>query len=304
MRAKLRLAEVDRARQDLTAGGASLADTKAVAEALSNKASNRAARRQEIYALHETWLVELTGFSFDLGTAFGLGRALAETCREPSAEDLLDAKFNRGRVSVLSGWLDDLAVSFPKYSAFAVKSSLHAWTRWFEALAAPPEKRRFSLRKKPEQPVLAKPELVAPALERQGKIWFSLLGAGASPQVFLIAENYVDAAANLIQRSGELARAFRKGWALTLVVMLVGVVAVVLVAIFFLQGSSRAATVIAAVVGGAGISWKAIGTTIGSIAKKLEGPLWEAEVRLAVAAAATRLPHPAKGSGAPPATVI
>lgn len=58
-------------------------------------------------------------------------------------------------------------------------------------------------------------------------------------------------------------------------------IGVVVLAEIYLTGTSRAATIITAILADAGISWKAVGATIGSTAKKLVGPLWETEQRLA-----------------------
>jgi hypothetical protein len=297
LRAQLVLAEAEEAREVLVNGASlpsdasPLADTGAVLAALADPQSDAEHRLAAIFQLHQQLLSQLSAASFVLGRAYGLGRALAETALLPSDAVSLRNQFNPERGIVLSGWLDDLAESFPTYASFAVKASLHAWTRWAEDPVMDGQGRLGHRAGARHQTLENAASSALLYLHRQGHLWFSLLAAEASPGQFLIAENYVDAAGRMIRRSGRLAWSFVRGWIVGLLLLVAAIAATVWGVTHYLHGASEAAAIVAAVVGGAGVSWRAVGATLGATAKRLEEPLWEAEVASAIALATIRLPR-------------
>jgi hypothetical protein len=88
-----------------------------------------------VLALHRQLLLALTAADFRLGTAYGLGRALAETALLPDAKhpQTFQRMFDRHRLANLLGWLADLKSAFPPHAAEAVRGSLQAWTAWSQA---------------------------------------------------------------------------------------------------------------------------------------------------------------------------
>lgn len=316
--AALQLAQIKRERDALVTAGLTLTDVSDLEAALSDSGQTGDERRGALYCLDTTWLKEIAGQRFSTARAYGLGRSLQDTTRAQISDRSVSTLFNRYRISELSSWLDDLEPDLATENIFAVKSSLHSWTRWVEqhapgdstdhaADAAGPDstdakcdsESRAGNSVAPPAPDQADAQLRG-TLYRQGTIWFSLLGSGTNPSSYVIAENYVDAAKDLLQVSGELARGV--GWRLWLAMLAIvlTVVALVVVATTTLNGGSQAATIVAAILAGAGLSWKAVGATVGATVKRLEHPLWEAEQRLTIAAATTRLPANDKPSGRPP----
>ncbi|HEY8722233.1 MAG TPA: hypothetical protein VIL92_00065 [Gaiellaceae bacterium] len=321
--AKLQLAQTKREHDTLVAAGLTLTGTDDLETALDAADKSGDERRAALYTLDATWLTELAAQRFTTSRAYQLGRSLQDTTHAQASDNSLDELFNRYRISELSSWLDDLEPQLPANSAFAVKSSLHAWTRWVEQHAPPPPRQDRDTQT--DAPPLSTPEphpeptpeptpttsiaagedptaaQLRGTLYRQGTIWFSLLGSNTDPFNFVIAENYVDAAKALLHRTTNIGQGISRRWWIAMTMVVVGVIALVAIAAATLSGGSRAATIIAAILAGAGVSWKAVGATIGATVKRLEHPLWNAEQRLAVAAAATRLPSDDKASGRPPA---
>ena len=77
----------------------------------------------------------MTAFDFTVGKAYGLGRALADTCCSAGGDatdrqQALEHDLGEFRALVLVGWLDDLKTVLPARSGQAVADSLQRWTRW------------------------------------------------------------------------------------------------------------------------------------------------------------------------------
>ncbi len=116
-------------------------------------------RRQAVSTVHRQILGSLTAADFRLGTSYGLGRALADTCRKPTDQSSLQAALSKYRISSLLVWLDDLGSAFPQHAAHTVGVSLERWRDWAESLSD-------------TQPM---PDGTISSLSRQGEIWRSLL---------------------------------------------------------------------------------------------------------------------------------
>ena len=109
--------------------------------------------------VHVEILGHLTAADFRLGKAYGLGRALADTCRKPTDDASLRRQLDRYRVANLLGWLDDLNSALPPHAGHAVAASLRVWSEWAARDGQPPLA---------EQDVLK-------LLRRQGELWRGLL---------------------------------------------------------------------------------------------------------------------------------
>lgn len=89
-----------------------------------------AARRQALRKLHGQLLVTLSAADPRLGKAYGLGRALADTCRNPVDGEMLLAEFRPHRIANLRSWLDDLSSALPPFAAVSVSLSLNRWVAY------------------------------------------------------------------------------------------------------------------------------------------------------------------------------
>jgi hypothetical protein len=50
---------------------------------------------------------------YRLGNAYGIGRSLADTCRDPASAETLLAELKPHRIAKLREGIDDLATAFP-----------------------------------------------------------------------------------------------------------------------------------------------------------------------------------------------
>ena len=206
---------------------------------------------------HIDLLATLTAADFRLGKAYGLGIALADATRFPSNYRV---ELQSSRVSVLAAWIRDLASAFPPHASRAVAPSLERWSAW---AANPPESGEAS-----EAQLL-------PHLQRQGRLWRSLLSGEKRPVDTLQQIDYLTAGEESLKNAGSLARRFLRHylWAcLGALVLLIAGIAVMLVA-------SNPAGIVSgavAILAGLGFGWKTIGTSLGAAAARVESPLWGA----------------------------
>ncbi len=220
---------------------------------------------------HENLLRTLTATDFRFGKAYGLGRALADTCRKPTDMDVLKEELDAHRIANLHGWLDDLSGAFPAHAAHSVASSLQRWVDWAAG------KRDTEI----DKDALA-------ALRRQGELWRALLSAEKSGTGMLETDNYLDAARELAHQMhlvlGGLIR--RLPWLAGLAtLLLLGGVALLIVG-----GSSEIVAGAGSLIAALGLTWKGIGGALGQLAGRLEQPLWGAVLDDAIADAITLLP--------------
>jgi hypothetical protein len=229
------------------------------------------ALRAAVAKAHEDLLRTLTATNFRFGKAYGLGRALADTCRKPTDMALFKIELAEHRIATLHGWLDDLSGAFPPHAAHSVATSLQRWVEW---AAHPPDAHA-------DANALA-------ALRRQGELWRSLLSAEKSGTGMLETDNYLDAARDLAHQMHIVLRGLiaRLPW-------LVGLAAALLlagVALLIVGGSSEIVAGAGSIVAALGLTWKGIGGALGQLAGRLEQPLWGAVLDDAIADAITLLP--------------
>lgn len=225
--------------------------------------------------LHVQLLATLTAADFRLGKAYGLGRALADTCRI-SGEDGLAVEFGANRIALIRSWLDDLATAFPPHAAKSVSASLAAWAAGVPAGGD-----------------------VAGALavlDRQGQLWRSLLSGEKSSLDMLATSDYLTAADRLLQSTRRLVLTSIKRFPVlvtAIVVLFAGGVA-----LMWASGSSGSiAAGAAGILASAGLTWKGLGSSVGGLVGRLEQHLWGAELDGAVATATTLWPATAPVMG-------
>jgi hypothetical protein len=130
---------------------------------------------------------------FRLGKAYGLGRALADTCRKPSDAATLKTELGRNRVANLLGWLDDLSSALRAHAAHSVAESLGRCCDWSE-----------------DHGVADVDQRTLATLRRQGEPWRALLSGEKRATETLEIDNYLDAAQDLA-RAHPLDRSRRSG---------------------------------------------------------------------------------------------
>lgn len=264
-------AGIAKLRSAIDAAGLDVPDAEAF-EATVPSIVDLGQRQQKIREFHVDVLATLTATDFRLGKAYGLGRALADTTRDPN--DFRE-EFKEGRIQNLTEWILDLATAFPPHAAHAVASSLKAWREW---VASP-------------QNSAANQGDVLPMLRSQGRTWRSLLSGEKLATSVLATGDYVKAGEGLIERSKSLAGQFlhHYWWLATIIVVLfAGGIAVI-----FLVGDTKAiAAGVATILASLGLTWRGVGATLGTAAVRLEEPIWGAELDAVICRRITAAPVP------------
>lgn len=287
-RVQLGLAQADDALNTLAMflhGDAKLPDTRTVRAQVEQQPDDAKAIRTAILTMHVDLLLALTAADFRLGKAYGLGRALADSCLPPPLDDAEEERrsslrdhLERHRVLVLIGWLDDLKSILPDHAAQAVADSLGRWVAWAEnndVAEMCPRYLRATIR----------------ALHRQGQRWRALLSAEKDPRDLLEIDDYLRAGRGLLRSAGRLTASFAKEMALPLVlssVLLIGGFALVLLAE---ENVAQVLAGLGTVAAGLGITLRSATSTLGHLAGRLGEPLWNAELDKVMSDRLTRLPE-------------
>jgi hypothetical protein len=212
-------------------------------------------RKEAIREFHVDLLSTLTAADYRLGKAYGLGRALADTTRHPPD---YHRELGAFRIATLADWTRQLATALPRHAAQPVASSMEAWSRSVNGAGADNQAA-------PRQ------------LGAQGRLWRSLLSGEKQATDVLETSDYVRAAERSLQRSGALGLRFvRHYWWLVGIVVALFVVGVVVIATA--SGAPGIVAGAAPIVASFGLSWKGIGTSLGTTTARLEEPLWQAEL--------------------------
>lgn len=213
----------------------------------------------------------------NLGKAYGLGRALSDTIRQPADQSELGERFKHFRLENLRGWLNDLASGLPAHTAKGVLLSLSRWEGWAANVDVVSDQDWGCAEKH-----------VRRTLREQGERWRAALCGEKNPRDALTADAYADAANNVARRGLAIAARVlvRYGVAITLVVAVVVALAIFVVT----NPASQLVTGIGAVAAAVGITWKGVGSVSEHLAVALGKPLWGAELDAAVGEALTALP--------------
>jgi hypothetical protein len=263
--------------------------------------SERKTDADPVLATHARLLTELTATDPRIGKAYGLGRALADSCQEPNDLDGLRKALSPYRIANLLRWLDDLASALPAHAAHSVATSLG---RWRDALYPPNDGRvQISMnplktwrswqerRRRPKALATTGAEKVdetVKALRRQGELWRALLSGEKQGQDMLEVDNYLDAGRQLLSQTAAIVRGLIRRMPL-----LASAVAVLVGGGIWLLSKGNSGHWVAgatSVLAGLGLTWKGLGSAFGQLAGKLEQPLWGAVLDDAIADAITLLP--------------
>jgi hypothetical protein len=249
-----------------------------------------AAIRRQVLAWHVQVLETLTAADATVGKAYGLGRALADlTMRPASGLAALQADFS-GRVDTIKGWLNDLRSVLPDHAGAVVGASLDSWQRWIEstgdAAAIWQEPAGWQ---DPLHPAASR-SLVAETLFRQGNLWCAVLTGEKQAVDLLSADEYVSASEALIQRLGMIGRRFWAQYWLGISLGVLALAAAVTGLVLVPSGTAGGLGALGAILAATGITWKGVGSTLGTAIRKAEPALWGAQIDLVATAAITLLP--------------
>jgi hypothetical protein len=268
----------------ITEYGLTAPTTTEARQALAGATPSNAAFRKEIFELHVSLLSTLTAAGFNVGTAYGLGRALADTTREPKDRAGLEEQLGRDRVANIQAWLADLTSVLPTHSANTVKASLEEWRDW----AAEPQSSKTA--------DVAK---IVRLLRRQGQRWRALLSGEKQATDLLELQDYVLAGSDMLKRLGSLTWRFLGRFVL-LILAAAAVFAGGVVLIVADTSSAQVVAGIGAVLASLGATWKGVGGSLGKAAAHLERPLWEASLDDQITTALTLLPGSKRVKGYTP----
>lgn len=261
---------------------ARLPTTDAVRAAALQDPPNRDTIRKAILDLHVALLVQLTAADYRLGKAYGLGRALADTCAsahgdEAERRQALAHHLESHRALVMTAWLDDLKTVLPAHASQGVADSLERWTLWagtvdFQALD-----------------VRAVSDTTR-VLHRCGQRWRAILSGEKDARDLLTISDYASAARGTLARVGALSRslAWQLSGLLAVAAVLIGVGVWLIVAN---NGTAQVLAGLGTIAGGLGITWRTAAGTLGRLSLDLVRPLWEAQIDQAVAASLTPRPQ-------------
>jgi hypothetical protein len=286
-RALVGLAQVDvalsRLKDAITEHGPGAPTTAKAREALHASRPTDDAFRDTIFDLHVELLATFTAASFKLGKAYGLGRALADTTRQPQDIPSVKAQLERHRVANLQAWLADLSSVLPAHAGHAVYESLGLWRDW-AAEDTPKLNPGEDLRR------------VIRLLRRQGERWRALLSGEKASADTLELQEYVAAGSDALMRLGGLTWRFVRRFFVLLIVA-AALFGFGIWVILSDSNSGHIAAGLSGVLAALGLTWKGVGGSLGQTAGKLERPVWEATLDRQIAQAVTRLPGTKKVKG-------
>jgi hypothetical protein len=241
------------------------------------------AGRSAMYVLHVQLMQTLTAADFRLGTAYGLGRALGDSCAPPRDLRELARTFGPFRLTNLRAWLNDCASALPEHSAHGVLQSLARW----EAYAV-------NLVQVGDGAPQVHGKTLEDILKRQGELWRSVLSGEKRAVDMLTSDDYRRAARALLASAR---RSLLKALLPVLLILAVILAAIVLLVLLIVtNGTSQLVAIATAGAGAIGVAGKSAGDTFKRTASWVERPLWGAEVNAAVAEALTYLPPTPRGS--------
>jgi hypothetical protein len=289
----LGLAQADVALRTLTAflgAGPALPTTEAARAELGNDPLDRDALRGAIRDLHVALLIELTAFDFTVGKAYGLGRALADTCCSAAGDaadrqQALEHDLDEFRALVLVGWLDALKPVLPAHSGQAVADSLERWTRW--AMAT-------DLKKLDPDGVNHQRRV----LHRSGQRWRAVLSGEKDAKDLLETNDYVSAARGTLKSAAAVARSL--AWQLRGPLLVATALIAVGVALMFLNNSTAQVLAgLGTVAGGLGITWRTASASAERVSLELGRPIWDTQLDVVIASRLTPIPQRSFVTSAP-----
>ena len=240
----------------------------AAAEARSGKADEIDAKALAI----------LGAVDFRLGRGYGIGRSLMRLATPPAGE--LAGHLGMAQVAPLAAALDDLTTALPAHAGHAVRASIEEWALTVEVA----EKDRKDDQNDDE---------LRPLLCRQGVLWQTVLTGEKAAHEMLEVDDYLDAAQRLSVRVRSVVRSFLKRFWLLVTLIVALFVGGVALRLTMDDGATTLAGA-GGILASLGLTWRAVGISLGRIVSKVEQPLWGAEIDTAVTRAITLI-KPNKG---------
>jgi hypothetical protein len=253
-------AGITKMRLRIAAAGLWAPDAQLFAEQLEGTTGDE--RDAAVEAFHIELLAVLTAADFRLGKGYSLGRALADVTR--NAADWR-RELSPERVATLAAWLRQLSTTLPPHAGHVVASSLEKWGSYAQQPTGDP----------------AQEQLDVALLQAQGRLWRSLISGEKRATEMLEMQDYVGSAESLLVSTGKLVSPVLKHHAPLLIAAVVLFVVGIAVMLIFDDAAgivSGAGVILTAL----GIGWKGVGGAAGKALAKLETPLWEAALDVAI----------------------
>ena len=237
-------------------------------------AADADARRNAATDLDSKAFAVLSATDMRLGKAYAVGRALMVLSSRPDAEATLKGHLTGPAIAPVVAAIDDLGSALAPHAGHSVRASILEWRASIESRSdVAPEK--------PETWLL---------LARQGELWRALLSGEKSGPDMLEIDDYLDAAERLSRRMRKLAgTVLKRFWVLVVVIVALFGAGVALIVVTDTDAAvvAGAGTILASL----GLTWRGLGRSLGTLAAKLERPLWGAELDTAITQAITLLPR-------------
>ena len=268
---------------------ATLPTTDEVRQRAGASKADSAAIRQAIFDLHIELLTRLTAADYRLGKAYGLGRALADTCASGEGDTdkrkaALEHHLQRNRAGVIIEWLDDLKTVLPDHAAQSVSNALHRWVYWTEKAD------------------LTRPDIdvnkITRLLHRDGQRWRAVLSGEKDAKDLLDIDDYVTVARGAFLQTGKIVQSLIR----CLKVPLTVAAALLGVGIWLIIANDGAAQVIAGlgtVASGLGITWRSTAGALRQPSVDLFKPLWDAQIDINAGNKLAAVCEPARRSPLP-----
>jgi hypothetical protein len=253
-------AGITKLRLRIAAAGLWVPDAQRFAQALDAAPGDE--RDAAIEGFHIELLATLTAADVRLGKGYGLGRALADITRKPAD---WRRELSPKRVATVAAWLRELSTTLPSHAGHVVAGSLEKWGDYARQPASDP----------------AQEDLDMALLQAQGRLWRSLISGEKRATEMLEMPDYVTSAESLLDSTAKLVRPVLRHHApLVLAAAALFVVGIAVMVIFDDAAGivSGAGVILTAL----GIGWKGVGGAAGKALAKLETPLWEAGLDIAI----------------------
>ena len=272
-------------------------------------AENENVRHNHLQRFHFEMLKYLTSLGRDVGLAYQLGRSLRDTADPPTRpvggasttptnhqhKVALTLQLDPGRLAKLQGWLATLQASLPDNSAPIVSASMGQWSELVGVLFDTDSRRETEYeheydRERPSHSSKHDIATILDALLFQGDAWLNLLIGAKLSSGLLTPESQIAAGEAALSRTAKLIRRVLVHYWFALLVMVLALAGIVFFAWSDLKGAPRFVTSTVAVAGGFGITAKGIASSIVSLGKKMESPIYAAATIDAAAWSITTFP--------------
>jgi hypothetical protein len=251
---------------------------------------------QRLFAYHR--LANLLGWLADLKSVFPLHAAEAvrgslQRWVAWSQAPILRPALDQQRQASDAQVDDEGGASAPGVAATAPPTRRGIATSWLAKRPSSPRSRPVDWGSPADR------ESVTRALHRQGQLWRAVLSGEKKGVDMLAADDYMQAADQLLGHLRRLTLSFlRRFWVTTTILVVILVAAIV--TIVAVRATSTVVAAVVAAAGAIGLTWKGAASGLGQVLAQAQRPLWESELDVAVANAVTLLPRERRAADRPP----